>query len=273
MSAVVAQVDLTGLNTVLRGIQNALIGMGESGDAAQLVKQTTRLLSKDIADSMPPKNLQRLKKSIAGDVSKVFAQIPAKPFPSAQRGHGDTVWLYPTTNVIVGVSRKNYRPEQTNVDTLQRMMYPRPEAISKYSDVGMHGKQHVQIINRIAIKREAYKRLVKYLQDRGGRMKASFYKTFLALDGKGIPAWIAKNIPTSRGVLDKSQLSNAESPNITFGSSAPGLNLQDAKIKGAVRKRTEAMYKRLDLILSGYAHDVATTGTVRRHAKEGESAS
>lgn len=263
----IQSIDLTGLDTVTRGIQNALIGTGQDGDAAQLTKQTARLLSKDIADRLPPKNQATQSKQIKSDVGKVFMAFPAIPFPKSKQGNGDIFWLFPGTNYLAGVEKSKLQLEMTNVDTLQRRMFPRPEKTTKWRDVGMVKRtgQHAMLSNRIVIERGAYANLIRYLRDRGGRMKASFYKTFEAMDGKGIPEWIRRRMNSAPGSV-QNNLGNVAEPSVTMESHAPGIEKQASKVQSAVKHRTAAMYKRLDLILTGYAQDVASTGHVRRHA-------
>lgn len=262
----VESIDISGLNRVMAGIQGALIGMGQEGDASQVVKQTAKLLAQDIANQVGPKTRSKGEVKAAKSAVRVFSPIPRHHL-SVRKSKGDgVVWLAAGPQFIEGVPDAMYKPDINNMSAMAHFSAPliANRTLGKARKVvGRHGKQTVYLRNRIVIQRGTYKRFQAYLKSHAGRMKASFMQTYQAFGGKAVPAWIARHFPTPKAITDDSGLSDVN-PFVRFGSTSRGVNRYNRQIQTALKIRTAAMYRRLELILSGYAQDANMTGRVHK---------
>lgn len=270
------QVDLSGMNFLLRGIQDALIGSGESGDARELVRQEARLLSWECSRQLSPRNQAAAKKKISRDLKSVFTALPANGFDGAQAGgeHG-TRWLYAGPNYLVGVKLEDYQPE-ADLSTMEGIYNSQGRGRSSRGNrsisAGTRGRQKVTLINRVAVKKSRLNALLRKLSGRIGRLRATFAFTAHMLGQKKVPKWISRHFDSvaadGKAVFDDSALRDPLHPSIVFGSRAPGIENFEDKIAHAVQVREKKLAARLRLILNGYAKDHREGRHVRSHAHE-----
>ena len=108
---------------------------------------------------------------------------------------------------------------------------------------------------------------IREMKQHVGRWKASWAQTAMRLGANDIPAWLKRHMPSPKSLLDTSSLSNDGATSITFGSRAPGIESQRSFIGDAVRARTEAIRKRISLIVNGYSRDLVNGMRISNKAK------
>lgn len=267
----VQSIDMRGLERLIGDVQGALLAAGEDGDAAQLVKQTGKLLAQDIGRSLSPKSQADQNRRIESDIRSVFRPMPPHIFPEENRG-GDsgTTWLYAGPNYIVGVANEDFFPDAQE-SAVTRLLHTEKRG-KAWSSPGYRRNsiQHTWILDRIVIKRQQYNALRQRVKGRVGRLKASFFKTFERLGGKGVPGWISKHFGSIDNIstCHDEGLKSRDFPTLEFGSSAPGISRFVEVVHNAVEVRKHKMVERLKLILSGYARDVSHRIRPRKHAHD-----
>lgn len=267
-----ASIDTSGLQFVLGGLQNALIGTG--GDVSTIIKDESKLLALEIAKHVGPKSKQQKTKSIPKEVGRVFMPKPAINWGAKKQGDGSMIWLDAGPEFLTGIRRERYDIQINSIKSMYQAYLKAPNQTlgKKYSLIGMCGKQHVQEINRIMVKRGVFKEFVAFMIGHIGRMKASFFMTAKKIEPSLVaPQWIEKHITggkNPKNITDLSGLENLESPSVTFGSNAIGIGKFEGVIQSSVKIREYKVAARLRLVLSGYSKDVAAGIRPRKHAKE-----
>ncbi len=268
----VESIDMSGLEFLMGGLRDALIGIGESGDAAQLTQQTGRLLAKDIADGLPPKNQQKLNKNIDRDVRKVLSPDPS--YFNIKGDHQESSisgmsWISAGPNFLLGVN------DEDNMRGSGGVAYAFRKARNmnrgkKYIQLGTRGHQRVQRLNRILVTSTQFNLVKSFIKSGVGQMKASFAETYEKLGGRGVPGWIRRHFGRNqkKHIFDGSGLSDAESPSVTFGSRAPGIANYSGLVGRSVKRREIMTAKRLERVLSGYAEDHNSGRKIRRHSRD-----
>lgn len=291
--------DFRGMNALLRGIQSAFIGIGhdEDADAHVLTRQHAKLLSWECSKQLGPKTQAAGKHKIELDMKKVFhPMVNSKTgadwnlFEGQKAAGSDgTRWLYGGPTYLVGIKTEDLQPEMSDGamaaaynaagrgksgrgiawkdqgERIQGFIVKR----GKYRP--SHGRQHVFLLDRIAVKQQRFAAFLKKITGRVGRMRATFAYTASQLGMTGIPAWISKQFGSvaadGRAIFDDTELNHPTRPSITFGSRAPGIAAFKPKIANAVKTRTVKMREHLRMILNGYAKDANSKQGIRRRAK------
>jgi hypothetical protein len=294
---ITASFDLSGVNALTRGIQQALIGMGHEGDATVLVTQSAKLLSWECSRQLGPKTEGKGKSKIARDLMKVFHPMVNSKTGSAwdifddpkDGGNNGTTWLYAGPTYLVGVKNEDYFPdaEESALEAIYNREgrggstrgvawkdqgVRRDGFIFKGKYRASHGRQHVFLLDRIAVKKTPFNALLKKLAGRVGRMRATFAYCAAQFGMTGIPQWISKQFDSvaadGRAIFDKSALEDPVRPTIVFGSRAPGISKFKEKIDAAIKRREKQMATHLRLILNGYVQDANAHRPIKRRAKQ-----
>jgi len=265
----VQEIDTRGLTSLINGLSNALISQG--GDCSQVVKDETRLLAAECGKISGPRNRQKKFNSIPKEIGRVFAPLPAKPWGIKKRGHGDMLWLNSGEHFLTGVRRSRVLSESPSMETMFRAFIMADGKMGKkYSVIGERGKQNVQEINRIMVKRSSFSQFTRFVQSHMGRMKATWFATAKKIEpSTEVPKWIARHIDGNpKAITDLTGLQNSESPSTVFGSKAIGIGKFRDEINAAVKSRETKVAAKIKLILSGYSKDVAHGIKIRRHGKD-----
>lgn len=155
-----------------------------------IVRTQVGLLIRELADGAAPRNRAALEKSIEGDLGGVYAPMPRQKYllpVRHQAGHGFR-WLMVTKQVITGVKDQNYHPDDS-VEDLKKL-YHRTRQIGiikgkKYVRIGTRGKQAVQELNRIVVRRGVYNDFKTWLKGRVGILGGSWAVAWDHLQPKG----------------------------------------------------------------------------------------
>lgn len=261
---VTVEIDVSGVAELMRGIQNALVGIGGDGDATKLVRSESRLLAQEISQELGPRTVDKGIRKIKRDVGKHMAAPMIFQDTSKINGTNDIDWLSAGKNFLTGTAKAN-NLLSADVDTayaaLRADQQSKPEGRGlRYGILGKRGRKTVTTIDRLVVSKGVFKALIERLSQRVGRRRATFAETAdkLEPDKSKAPAWVKKHFGTQddRTMLNPAGLSNAADPVVEFGSSAPGITdaVSADFIRKAVKVREKKMLKKLDLILSGYAH-------------------
>lgn len=256
---IAAQVDTTKAVAALESLSDALVGAGQ--DASNLVRDETRRLCKTITNFTPPlKGSGNAKQTGEHAIEREFKSLFSEATPLLIDEVGSKFGVHDIRTAFVteqNGTRLNLRWD--NLDPTGNRMEDYHEKYQKNGKVPL-----VKNVNntvwaaRVVVPVGSRDPFIKKIQQRVGRWKASFALAGAKLGDK-YPSWISRHFGSLSdiSVADISGLSNKENPVVLFGSRAPGNNKIRASIQAAVNARARAMVKRVKLILSGYAKDVA----------------
>lgn len=247
-----ATVDLTGLQRSMGGLQEALIGSGQSGDSKQIVRDETRHLAMQISKMLGPNPRTSLEKKIERDVSRSLLVMQPNIDP-AHQGTGDIRWISSGPNFLVGVQRNAQPP--ANVEAIQGII--REKKGRAAIEISRRGKQRVYLSNRASISKQQAQSAIRQIKQKVGRLKASWAQTASVLGEASIPQWVSRHFPTPKNRMNLSNLFNDNHPSAVFGSAAPGVNKFASLIQAAANVRAKIIAARTKLIISGYSKDIA----------------
>lgn len=287
-----ATIDIRGLDAMMKGLQNALVGSGQDGDIHLLLKSEARALATKCSELCGPKTQERGRKRIEAAAKKVFHPMmnsktgePWSLFKGPQADGNGTRWLYAGPTFLAGVAKEDYRPDLDAVSMRQILRQDNSGLGRKaWQDMGeqvtgiftrkskyqaSRGKQHVMILRRIAVKPAKFNALVRDLGQRVGRMRATFAYT-AAQYGAKFPKWISDHFNSvkadGRAVFNDTKMQDPVAPAIEFGSTAPGITepFFAGQINAAVKAREHILAEKLKKVLSGYTYDWNTGGVFKR---------
>lgn len=275
-----AEVDISGLNSLLSGISNALEGTGGDGDLATVTKQQARLLAVEISNFEGPKTQEKGEKAILKSVKK-FITPDITTFSPTQIG-GDPAYAYVSAgpNFLVSVKADDYMPNSSTSEVYKAMrdrQDANPDGTgNKFTDIGKVRKtgQHIIWLDRIVSSKTAFASIINKLNARVGRRRATFAEAANTIDPgmSHFPQWITRHFNTQpdRVIADTTGLQNTKSPSVDFGSRAPGITDDSSleQIRRAVKSRAKKMLVRLDRVLAGYADDSHAGRKIRKHGKD-----
>lgn len=230
------------------------LGLGER----EVLLAHGRLTMKEISDAEPPKSLARAKDRANKQVSRAFYKKPSDTFlnGSTKQGHGDTAWLYAggkgDSNFVVGIDRNNLQAKETLKDVLD-VLKTRQRGAAWETRTNERGT-HVKIVKKPMLTKTMFNKAVKWVQDRFGRLKASWAKS-AAENGCGfeVPAFVQRHVHDAkgRGVVQLDQNNAVKS--LTFISSADGVQSEASwkAIRGGIHGRAKKMAVDVKNILNG----------------------
>lgn len=249
----VKDIDIEGLQRMLGGLQNAFIGVGRDGDAANITKDQARLLAVEIGKNLPPGTKEIGRKKVERDVRN-FLTAPLDNI-TGSRGGDPFVWIHAGPGFLTGARPRDDLRGSGAAEALAALRLeekqPRGE---RYTVLGVRGAQQVRIVNRPVVSLAVQASLVDLLGGRIGRLKATLYETAHQLGHKRIPSWIREHFPT-KGRVFKDGLSDRSSPHVEFGSSAPGAGPNKKVFARSVKNRVHKVRAQINNVLFGYARD------------------
>jgi hypothetical protein len=261
----VTSIDISGLQSAIIGLQNALIGTG--GDASTIVADESKLLAKEISNLIGPLDQKKTKDRIEKSVRSKFLaldDIDNSKFSSKGGTTGNVVWYRCDRNFLYGAAkdrdmRKASGEALADVYYASRKVQGRTRIIADFTPARKH--QRVAITARIITSKASLARAVKSVQLAIGKLKASWFATAKSIDHSLVgPQWIERHIKgnrTTKSITDLTSMNVPATPSVTFGSKALGNDKFTRLIDFAVKLRAKKVMARLDLVLTGYSHDVA----------------
>lgn len=249
MSAVTITVDTTRFGNVMNDLYDAMIGQGQKADFAQVIQDEARLLNKQIIKFIPPKSGAQGKQAIKRDIRR--AMKPLNP-----DGWKDQKLVKSMKKLMRQGNDQELTDVVRNFKSGQFKSWRVTRFDPRIHDGQRKSRGRVYRENKVFVyPAKEHKDYSKRIQNRTGRFKASFAVSYIAMGGK-VQGWIVKHVPSSPNAIYFSQL-NGTQPFVVFGSRSPGSRRLEGWVTGALRARGEAINKRIKLINSGYAKDVA----------------
>jgi hypothetical protein len=277
---ITASVDTKGLQFMLNGLQNSLIGMG--GDASTVVKDECRMLAVEISKRAAPRDRKKTAENIDKSVRSKFLALSADQgdgFEGTNGGLGESSsgnvkWYAADRNFLFGVARDSDM-RHADPQTLANIYYASKKKGGKTRLIlpFQHPRQHqrVAITTKITASKSGINAAIQIVKKGIGKLPASWFATAKKIQPSLMgPQWIERHIKgdkTTKSITDLSSM-NSENSSITFGSKAIGVTKFARKIQGAIDLRAKKVSKRMNLIMSGYSRDVAAGIRPRHHAKE-----
>lgn len=271
-----ASIDTRGLDFMLDGVKNALIGTG--GDASELVKDESRLLAVGISDVARPKDRKKTAERIDKSFRLKFKELgdntsfDSQSLMNKTRSSTGVLWYRATSQFLFGVAHDSDL-RKADPQTLVNVYYHTKTIGGKARivvDFKKPRNQKVAILTKVITSKSVLNRAIAIAKTAIGKLPASWFATAKKIQPSLVgPQWIERHIKgnkTTKSITDISSMSLAEHPSVTFGSRAVGVTKFDRAIQFAVNLRAKKLAARLDLILSGYSKDVAQGIRAQRHA-------
>ena len=273
---VTATIDQRGLDFMLNGVKNALVGTG--GDVSELTKDESRLLALGIMKVAQPRDRKKTGDRIKDSVRNRFASLGDSYTPTGKQNSDGVVWYRSDSKFLYGVAEdKDYR--KASLDALAEVYYQarkgddgKMRLVSDFKSPRPSG-QRKAVLRKVIANKSDVNRLITFAKTAIGKLPASWLATAKQIDNSAnAPQWISRHLKggnkTTKSITDLSGLNNVEHPSTTFGSKARGVNRFGRAVQFAVNLREKKLAWRLKLILSGYAQDVKNGIAAQRHAKK-----
>ncbi len=247
-----ADIDTTRFNTVMESLHDALIGQGK--DVSTLLRDEHKRLTRTIVNFTAPTPASGAKQTGELAVKKDLYSLISEAGPdlidrvgskyglnniSAWSGNTHLIWDHLDPNgTQLAELHNEYRQRSSG----------RPYRFRKIRE----GEWRSRIVVEKG-RREPY---VKLVQSHVGRWKAKWAYGATQL-GDRYPSWITRHFGY---VANKSVIQfdlSSDNQFITFGGRGPNFRRDLFKIKGAMTFRARVIERRIKLIVSGYAKDVA----------------
>jgi len=240
-------------------------------DNWEVLKEETRALSTTLVNFVPPLRangeprkvgenaVERDIKNLVGEASPEFLDDIG-----ARYGIVDIdAWLTKDGGAKLNLKWDHLDPSGARLEEYHRSYRDRDGRIPKVK--GQYGESKWKA--RVVAPPGARDQLIAAKKARVGRWKASW--AFAAFElGASFPNWLSRHFGTLNELAVFDARYDAKSPTITFGSRAGG-NFRIAKdLNQGFKVRINAIKKRLELMASGYAKDVAAGIRIARKANQ-----
>lgn len=277
MNIIDANLDQTQFNRMFQDLGDVVDQDGE-----EFLRDETARLAEECARQLSSRG-ENNKGQLSKDIRSVFAPLPAKMLPEKHRHGNGMVWLAAGPSYLIGVKPLRYH-DTDSVEDMRHLFYKSKGhlPVDRRVELGVkethgwdfkkhaaHGGQHVYEMQRLMVKRGAYKQFQALLKSHFGRLEASFADTARILRGGGakVRAYVSRHFPSKTNITDQAGLANKGYPKMEFGSIAPGVENFEPYIDAALAVRTQKMMMRYNLILNGYDKDLVKSNSPRRQAK------
>lgn len=254
------EIDASRLRERFYELREALIGQGKAGDAATLVEDESRLFCRQVVVATPPYGLgsasrNQGEKAVRGDLKKIFTPVEDEMLQTI----GSQFGVANIDHWITTASGKRLRLDWQRLDpTGQGMKAFHRKNRNRYGRTGnLNGKASKADtwFSAYVISKKDFADYKNKILARVGRRKAAWAKSFVAMGGT-VQRWIAKHLDGAKGHFFSQLTGN--NPTITMSSSAAGVAGDEHIIQSALKIRYQSIGRRIRLITSGYAKDVAS---------------
>lgn len=271
--AITVKADSTGLNTKLDSIASVFCKRGANPTMVQqFVKIEAAQLAYLIAQRFGPKKYDSTKTKIKKDLRKVFYQEPSELLDQSQSGAGDVRWIMAGPEFLAGVEKEN---DKTGLSTDEAIkVYYRAQLSQKYKgtkfgDMGVRrGKQRIMLLNRAMVGKSVLAGIETKIFDKIGKAKASFAaltdELMPGFVGK-FPQWVRRHFAevrsSGRSILDQSGVNIVEAPEVSIGSTAPGVETNPQMIaayKSAFSQREKVAQQKLKQLTNDAVYNLNT---------------
>lgn len=260
------EVDTRLLNERMASLHDALIGVGQAGDAANVIKDETRRLIQKIIQITPPKSKPEGEGAVRSDLYKLIGEAGQNFIDEIGSEFGTRnidCWRTSNSGEKLHVLWERLDPTGDRMAEYHQDYRNKRGRVSKRSGNIAAGEWK----KRVIVPRGKLAPYVKTVQARVGRRRASFGVTLAKLGGK-VPSWISRHFGKMGGeaISMTEGLLNRERPSVIFGSRSPSIETQRSEVNNAVKIRAQQISRRVKLILSGYSRDLASGMKARARA-------
>jgi hypothetical protein len=260
----IADFDTSKLNSRIEELHDALIGQGQSGDMSGIFRDEARLFLRQVIRLTPPKTKQQGEDAISRDLMKIFTPVNQDMLDDLVIAHGanniDT-WL-----TTAGGEKKHIKwTYADNTGGPMASWHQKKENRNRRGRTYNLKKQKGDAwYAPYAVSFENFAAYAKKVKARVGRRKAGWGKSLVGMGGK-VGGWINRHVAGAKGELQLG--ADPERPSIVMVNRAPGIADDERIVRAAIRIRTEAITKRIRLVISGYSKDVARGIKVQRQTR------
>lgn len=261
-------------NDRMNEIHDALIGQGRSGDAATVVQDEARLFLKQVINLTPPPGLGTAAKkqgeaAIGRDLMKIFTPVNEELMNTVALVHHGTTGI----DAWFETAGKPMHVQWDRID-------PSGAGMKAWHNQNRDSRGRTRELKRgrgtawyapYVVRREDFAAYRDRIVSHVGRRKAAWAKSFVELGGK-VQGWIDRHVSGARGLIINN-LDVKNHPSVTMINSSVGISGDAHIVQSALRIRYEAMGRKLRLIVSGYASDVARGIKVTNKAHRTEAGS
>ncbi len=250
-------VDTSRLNAVLVDLREALIGQGQ--DISTILVDEQRLLTRTIVNFTPPipakQARQRGELAVQKDLYSLINEADARTIDRIGSKYGlkDIDTWRTTPGGRQHIIWENLNPNGSNLADLHNSYrYPgtgRPKRMKGLSPTEWHA--------RIVVEKGVRQSYVDKVKSHVGRWKAKWAYAAAQLGDNKYPQWITRHFGyVASHSFFQADLAS-ETPFILFGGRGPNFSQDKAKIQGAVAFRVRTILKRIQIVVSRYAKNVA----------------
>lgn len=258
------EIDTSKLNVVLNDLREAMIGNGE--DVSKLLQQEHKLLTRTIVNFTPPLPATGAKqigeKAVKRDLHSLISEAPADLIDEIGSEHGLTnIDTYRTLKV-------------KNVHLLWDRIVPNPQMLPEIHNRYRNKRGRIPIVpgfgggvwrSRVVVEKGQREPYVKQVQSHVGRWKAKWAFAAAQLGDK-YPSWIARHFGDIASKARFQHQLKGVTPFILFGGSGPNFAQNKSKINAAVKFRVMVLKRRIKLVISNYAKQIANNIRVSSQA-------
>lgn len=271
-SGIANSVDDTLLQARIQELYNVLIGSGQQCDASVLLADEARLFLKQAIQITPPKNKAQGENAVMSDLKKTFSVAEdtfAKYVAAAFGTNGIDKWL-------TDVSGNHLHLKWDHLDSVPNSRMGDYHQSQRNSRGRVRGNAVGDVVGggagggsgfwpaKYVVTQDSFVWYYDKVRQRVGMRKAGWIRAYMTLGGNA-PAWVKRHASKNLGGVENG-LSNAAHPSIKMFSHAPGAKDDEAILHAAFKVRIQNIVRRMKLIASGYAQDVARKMRVTRKA-------
>jgi hypothetical protein len=262
------EVNMRGLNARINQIHDALVGRGQGGDAANIIKDEKRRLIKQVINFTPPnqgkvgpESRKRGEKAVDGDVRKTMTPFNEEHFPR----------LYPRVlELAKGKLKRNPLRRLAQIEAILRNIktkYRPVEFDTRIHRAAQGSRGRTRRTFAVLVNPKDFtqlERYVKKIKGRVGRMAAALMPSYEVAGGVIRTPWIRRHRSGTRGKVFADL--GGQRPFIRTVWRAPGVGIMRNVVQNAVRVRSVAIGKRIRLVVSGYNKQIKAKMIVSRQA-------
>lgn len=250
------EIDTKQLDARLIELADALGTSGKPADLSDIVRDEVRRAVIEIVRLLPPQTQQIGENAVRRDINSTFSGASTGMIDSVGSECGvanidtyRTVAKKPLHIIWKRLDMEGQKMKAAHYGSLDRRGHA-PKRIKSRD-----GEWRA----RNVVPNEAKEAYLKQALTRVGRLKASAAATAVALGVTQVSRFIRRHIQggNPKAITHIDGLMNGSNPSATFGSMAIGVSRFESIWRSAVRIRSEAIAKRIKLIVSGYNRDLS----------------
>lgn len=255
------EIDGSKLMGRVQELHDALIGQGQAGDAATIFEDEARRFVQGVIRLTPPRNQKQGEAAISRDLMKVFTPVTEDLLNTIGSEHGLSaidVWM-----TTAGGEKKELDWRKIDPTGAGMADFHRRNRNSRGKTYNLKKQRGDKWYAPYVVTFEDYAAYRDKMFARVGRRKAAWAKSFAGLGGK-VAGWISRHLSGAKGEFV--WRNDPNKPSITMINRSPGIQGDEHIIRSALRVRTEAIQRRIKLVLSGYSKDVSQGMKISRKA-------